>query len=94
MRFTIITRTPSCAHIEQFWRPRGYRAAFRRSTLLTAIVPVGNRPQRSRVVQDHGWLDVGDAVDGDGLGAGEMVDGDGLGAGEVAGVGERLVRGV
>jgi hypothetical protein len=37
---------------------------------------------------------VGDAADGDGLGAGDMVDGDGLDVGEVAGVGERLVRGV
>jgi len=43
---------------------------------------------------DHGWLDVGDANDGDGLGAGEMVDGDELGVGEVADAGERLVRGV
>jgi len=37
---------------------------------------------------------VGDAADGDGLGAGDMVDGDGLDVGEVVGVGERLVRGV
>jgi hypothetical protein len=37
---------------------------------------------------------VGDAADGDGLGAGDVVDGDGLDVGEVAGVGERLVRGV
>jgi len=45
--------------------------------------------------RDHrGWLDVGDAAVGDGLSAGDMVDGDGLGVGEVAGVGERLVRGV
>jgi hypothetical protein len=37
---------------------------------------------------------VGDAADGDGLGATDPMDGDGLGVGEAADVGERLVRGV
>jgi hypothetical protein len=45
-------------------------------------------------VQDHGWLDVGDPADADGLGAADPMDGDRLGVGEVAGVGERLGCGV
>lgn len=46
--------------------------------------------------KDHGWLDVGDAADSDGLG--ETLDSDeldvGVGVGEVVGVGEWLMRGV
>jgi hypothetical protein len=62
-------------------------------------VPVSNWQQRSGRYRDHGWLDVGDAADSDGLG--ETVDSDeldvdvGVGVGdEVVGVGEWLTRGV
>ena len=62
-----------------------HRSDIRATPITPPVIPPGRR-------RDHGWLDVGDAADSDGLG--ETVDGDELGVDEVVGVGERLMRGI
>ena len=66
---------------------RQLRSGLHRSPHLPA-----GRDAEHPAARDHGWADVGDAADSDGLG--EMADGDGLGVGEVVGVGDWLVRGI
>ena len=73
-----VERTTGC--VRQLW------SGLRRVTYLPVTTP--NTRRRG----NHGWLDVGDAPDSDGLG--EMADGDALGEGVVVGVDEWLACGI